>query len=171
MKSQTHLPHNRVSSGLRPQSAVLIASSLAIILALAACSKQEESNTAGQQVDAAIAKTEQAAAQAKVKAEDAMENAGAALKRATENAESSAKSAAAKMEATLDDVSITTAVSSAIGKEGDLSVLKINVDTKDGVVTLNGSAPSEAGRETASRIAKGVQGVISVNNKLIVSSN
>lgn len=155
--------------GIRSYAALLVIGSLA--LALAACSKQEEPKTAGQKVDAAIAKTAQAAAEAKVKAETAMSGAAASLKSATEKVESSAKSAAATMEGTFDDVTITAAVSSAIGKERDLSVVNINVDTKNGVVTLNGSAPTQAGRDKASTIAKGVSGVHAVENKLTVKAD
>ena len=170
MKSKTIFAPNHASSRVRLLGAPFVVGSLVLALALGACSKQEEPKTAGQQVDSAIAKTEQAAAEAKVKAEGAMANAGSAIKSATENAGSSAKGAAAKVEGMLDDVSITTSVSSALGKESDLSVLKINVDTKNGVVTLNGSAPTEAGREKAERIAKSVLGVISVDNKLMVNA-
>lgn len=122
-------------------------------------------------MDAAIAKTEQAAAEAKVKAEGAMSDAGAAIKSASEDAESSAKRAAAKVQGTFDDVSVTTSVSSAIAKESDLSVLNINVDTKNGVVTLNGSAPTQAARDKAGTIARGVNGVYAVENKLTVKAD
>ena len=71
----------------------------------------------------------------------------------------------------LDDVSITTSVSAEIAKDNDLSVLKINVDTKDGAVTLNGSAPTDAAREKAGSIAKAVKGVHSVDNKLVVKAS
>lgn len=171
MKSQNILALNHLSPRFRPHGALLVAGSLALALGLGACSKQEEAKTAGQQVDSAIAKTEQAASEAKVKAESAMANAGTAIKSATENVESSAKGAATKIEGKLDDVTITASVSSAIAKESDLSVLKINVDTKDGVVTLNGSAPTEAGREKAGNIAKAANGVNSVENKLVVKAD
>ncbi|WP_424022315.1 BON domain-containing protein [Neisseria gonorrhoeae] len=46
--------------------------------------------------------------------------------------------------------------------------MKINVDTKDGVVTLNGPAPSAAAKDKATDIAKQVKGVTSVNNQLVV---
>lgn len=181
MKAQTILALRHLSPSGRPHGALLVAGSLALAFALGACSKQEETKSAGQQVDSAIAKTEQAAAEAraktaaaaaeaKAKTESAMADAGTAIKNATDKAESSVKDATAKMEGKLDDVSITTSVSSAIGKESDLSVLKINVDTKDGVVTLNGSAPTEAAREKAGNIAKAVKGVNSVDNKLVVKA-
>ena len=156
--------------------------SLALVTALSACSKQEEPKTAGQQLDSAIAKTEQAAAEAKAKAEQSaaeakakteqtFSNAGTALKNATESAESLAKEAAAKAGDKIDDLSITAAVSSGLAKDPDLSAFTINVDTKDGVVTLNGSAPTPAARDRATAIAKEAKGVHSVENKLLVKAS
>lgn len=181
MKPQAFPLSRRTPTRHRPHGALVAVGSLALALALGACSKQED-KTAGQQLDSAIAKTEQAAsearakaeqsaAEAKAKTESAMASAGTAIQDATKNAESSAKEAVSKAEGKLDDVSITTSVSSAIGKESDLSVLKINVDTKNGAVTLNGSAPTEAAREKAGSIAKAVKGVNSVDNKLVVKAS
>ena len=55
-------------------------------------------------------------------------------------------------------------------QDKDLSAIKINVDTKDGVVTLSGPAPTAAAKERAAEIAKNVQDVKSVNNNLVVGS-
>jgi len=155
----------------RLRTALVAASSLALALALNACGKQDDGKTAGQQLDSAIAKTEQAAAAAKAKTESTMANAGAALKDATQKAESSGAEAASKAGEKLDNMSITTAVSTALAKDPDLSALKINVETKDGAVTLNGTAPSQAAVEKASAIAKAVKGVKSVDNKLQVKAS
>ena len=159
------------SSKRRLSTALVAASSLALALALSACGKQDDGKTAGQQLDSAIAKTEQAAAAAKAKTESTMANAGAALKDATQKAESSGAEAASKAGEKLDNMSITTAVSTALAKDPDLSALKINVETKDGAVTLNGTAPSQAAVEKASAIAKAVKGVKSVDNKLQVKAS
>ena len=159
------------SSKRRLRTALVAVSSLALALALNACGKQDDGKTAGQQLDSAIAKTEQAAAAAKAKTESTMANAGAALKDATQKAESSGAEAASKAGEKLDNMSITTAVSNALAKDPDLSALKINVETKDGAVTLNGTAPSQAAVEKASAIAKAVKGVKSVDNKLQVKAS
>lgn len=175
-------PFHRSSARLATPGTLVSVATLVLVLALGACSKQEDNKTAGQQVDSAIAKTEQAAEQAKVQAEQSaaeakaktestMASAGTAIKDAAQTAESSVKDAAEKMGDKLDDVSVTASVSAEIAKESDLSVLKINVDTKDGAVTLNGSAPTEAAREKAGTIAKSVKGVHSVDNKLMVKAN
>lgn len=182
MKQQPTQASQLSPVNLRPHGSLAVVSSLALVLALSACGKQEENKTAGQQVDAAIAKTEQAAAEARVKAEQAaaeakakteatLANAATALKDAAQNVESSAKEAASKAGEKMDDVAITAAVSSGIAKDSDLSMLKINVDTKDGAVTLNGNAPTEAAREKAGSIAKAVKGVRSVDNKLVVKAS
>ena len=152
---------------LRPL-AILVAASLA--LALSACNKQDEGKTAGQQLDSAIAKTEDAAARAKAKAESEMASAGAAVKNATQSAESSGKDMAAKAGEKIDDLTITTTVTAGFAKDPDLSVLKINVDTRDGAVTLKGSAPTSAARDKAADLAKAVKGVKSVDNKLEVKA-
>jgi len=164
----TTLLHSSPARGaLRP---VAIASAVAIALALSACGKQDDGKTAGQQLDSAIAKTGEAAAQAKAKAESEMASAGAAMKSATQSTESSGKDIAVKAGEKIDDLTITTSVTAGLAKDPDLSALKINVDTRNGAVTLNGSAPTEAAREKAATLAKAVKGVNSVDNKLVVKA-
>jgi len=157
----------RARRALRPL-AVPVAVSL--MLALSACNKQDEGKTAGQQLDSAIAKTEEAAARAKAKAESEMASAGAAVKNMSQNAEASGKDAAAKAGAQIDDLTVTTTVTAGLAKDPDLSVLKINVDTRNGAVTLKGSAPTAAARDKAATLAKTVNGVNSVDNQLVVKA-
>lgn len=158
---------SRASHAIRP---LAVLGALSLALALSACNKQDDGKTAGQQLDSAIAKTEEAAARAKAKAESEMASAGAAVRNATQGAESSGKDMAAKAGEKIDDLTITTTVTAGFAKDPDLSVLKINVDTRNGAVTLNGSAPTEAAREKAAALAKGAKGVNSVDNKLVVKS-
>ena len=161
---------DRLSARQRFNTPLVVLGSLALVLALSACGKKDDDKTAGQQLDSAISKTQQAAEEAKAKTESSMASAGTALKDATQNAESSAKELASKAAETLDDVAITAAVSAGLAKDPDLSAIKINVDTKNGAVTLNGSAPTEAAREKAGSIAKAVKGVNSVENKLVLKA-
>ncbi len=148
-----------------------VALSLAAALALGACSKSDDGKTVGQKVDAAMAKTEQAAADAKVKTESAMANVGAAMKDATQKGESSGKALANKIEEKLDDLSITAAVNAGLAKDTDLSALTINVDTKNGAVLLKGTAPTAAAKERASEITRAVKGVATVDNQLVVKAS
>ncbi|MHB1198679.1 MAG: BON domain-containing protein [Polaromonas sp.] len=163
-------PSDRLSARQRFKTPLVVLGSLALVLALSACGKKDDDKTAGQKLDSGISKTQQAAEEAKAKTESSAASAGAALKDATQSAESSAKELASKAAETLDDVAITAAVSAGLAKDPDLSAIKIDVDTKNGAVTLNGSAPTEAAREKASSIARAVKGVNSVENKLVLKA-
>lgn len=136
-------------------------------LALTACNKSSN-ETAGEKLDGAIANTEQSAAEAKAKADASAASAGASVKEATTDAKEAVKDAGAAVGQTADDVAITAAVSAGLAKDPDLSAIKIDVDTKGGIVSLTGPAPTAAAKARAEEIAKGVQGVSSVNNSLEV---
>ena len=142
----------------------------ALALGLAACGKTEE-RTVGQRLDSAVEKTEQAAADARVKAESAMQNAETKMEQGAANAEATAKDAANTAKGAIDDATITAQVNAGLAKDPDLSALKINVDTVNGKVTLNGPAPTTVARDRAETIAKSVTGVTSVNNQLVVTAS
>lgn len=135
-----------MSTSNHQRAAALIAGMLA--LTLAACGNKTDDRTAGQKVDAAVAKTGQAADQAKAKAADA----------------------GATVADKIDDATITASVSAGLAKDSELSAVKIDVDTKGGTVMLNGPAPTAAAKARAEEIAKGVKGVSSVQNKLEVKT-
>lgn len=69
----------------------------------------------------------------------------------------------------IDDAAITAKVKAALLTDADIAGLKINVDTKEGVVSLKGEIKTLALRRKAEALAKEVQGVKSVNNQLIVT--
>lgn len=132
--------HN--SCALRTAS---LAAALALTFGLVACDRQTET-TMGQKMDSAVAKTEQAAEKTKTEV-------GAMVD---------------KVEAKVDDASITASINAELAKDNDLSAMKINVDTKSGVVTLSGPAPSATAKDRATTIAQKVNGVAGVNNNLEV---
>lgn len=66
------------------------------------------------------------------------------------------------------DAAITGKVKTKFLADPDVKGLAIDVDTKDGVVTLNGSADKAGNVDKAVSIAKGTDGVKSVENKLTV---
>ncbi len=82
-----------------------------------------------------------------------------------------AKTAAAKSGNALKDSWITMKVHSQFVPEAALDDSDIDVDTKAGVVTLTGTVASEAGRGRAVALAKGTDGVKSVNDKLRVAAS
>jgi hyperosmotically inducible periplasmic protein len=147
-----------------------VASSIAVLLALSACGKQNEDRTVGQQIDSAVAKTEQVAKEAATDAKSSMASAEAKIEQSGAEAKESAKQAASTVGEKLDDASITASVSAGLAKDPELSAIKIDVDTKNGVVHLTGPAPTSDARERASVIAKAVKGVSSVNNQLTVKA-
>jgi hyperosmotically inducible periplasmic protein len=117
----------------------------AAVLALSACNKND-GTTIGQKLDTAVAKTEQGAADASRAVKDKTADMGQAV----------------------GDATITAAVNADLAKDPDLSALRINVDTKDGRVTLNGTAPSDDAKQRAERLALAEKGVVAVDNKLMV---
>lgn len=67
------------------------------------------------------------------------------------------------------DMGITAKVNAALVADDQLKATQINVDTRDGQVTLSGQAPDTASRERATTLAAAVDGVKQVNNQLMVS--
>ena len=152
------------------KSAVL-ALSIVALAALSACGKKDDGQTAGQKLDAAVTSTEQAAAEAKAKAEASMAKAGDAVRDATQKAEASGAKTVQSLAGKADDAAITASVSAEFAKDADLSAIRIDVDTKDGNVTLYGPAPTAAARDKATILAKSIKGVMSVSNKLTVKGS
>lgn len=68
----------------------------------------------------------------------------------------------------VDDTTITTKVKSAILMDSSLKVMQINVETFKGVVQLSGFVNSAQSAAKAAEVARGVKGVVSVKNDLIV---
>ena len=68
----------------------------------------------------------------------------------------------------IDDSTITTKVKAAIFNDPSLKVFQINVETFKGEVQLSGSVDSDQIVNKAGEVARGVGGVNSVKNDLIV---
>lgn len=143
---------------------------LVLSLTLAACGKRDDGQTVGQKLDTAVSKTEQAAADAKVRAASSMARAGESIKEVTQQAEASGKKTAQSVSEVVDDMAVTARVSAEFARDVELSALKIDVSTKKGRVTLTGPAPTIAAKDKASAIAKAVKGVMEVDNQLVVKA-
>lgn len=147
-----------ISSYLRTGFAVAILSS---VVALGGCNKPNSDNpdnrTVGQKIDSAVATTEQKAAEARSDAERAVQSTSDATKNAVSTVGDKAS-----------DAAITGKVNAALVGDPQLSMLQINVDTTQGQVRLTGTAPDAASRERATALARGVEGVQSVDNALTV---
>lgn len=132
----------------------------AAVLGLAACDKAQENRTAGQNVDATIAKVEQKSEQAVAEVKKDFESAKSAVGQTVDATANKVK-----------DAAITTNINAELAKDGALSPLKINVDTNAGQVSLRGTAPSTAARDQATLLAQRVEGVVSVDNQLQVTTH
>jgi hyperosmotically inducible protein len=127
---------------------ILAAASSLALIALAGCDNPKPAETAGKKIDQAMDKMAQKVDQVAERAKEQGEKASQAM----------------------DDTKITAAVKAKILTEPGLKVLKIDVDTKDGFVTLSGSADSDQDVQKATQIASAIQGVKSVDNRLAISS-
>ena len=68
----------------------------------------------------------------------------------------------------LSDASLTATVKSKLLADPDTSGLRIDVDTKDKVVTLTGKVKSQAEKGEAVQVARNTEGVRSVNDQLTI---
>lgn len=131
----------------------LAAAALAATL-LVACGEREDA-TVGQRVDGAV---------------DNTQSAGAELRADAKEAGQDLKAAGDKMAIGAADVAITAKVNAALAGDTQLSALRINVDTHNGLVELKGTAPDAAARDRATMLASAVEGVVKVENRLTVDA-
>lgn len=66
----------------------------------------------------------------------------------------------------VDDAMITTKVKAALVNDPSLSAFDINIETHQGVVQLNGFVDSQGAINSATEVARRVEGVKSVENNL-----
>ena len=128
--------------------------SLTALLALTGCDRND-SRTAGQQLDAAIARMKPAAERAKEEA-----------KKAADETRAMGASASEKIE----DATVSTRVKAVLSSDKQLGDSKIDVDTRNGVVTLSGAVANNQARGHALELARNVKGVNSVNDQLAVKA-
>jgi len=168
----------------------LLRAALAALFAattLAACDRESD-RTLNQKVDNAVSRTQtklseigheakQELSQAGEKIKPALHDAGEKTRAAlndvgnkVEAKTSEARSSATSADASrgMSDAAITASIKTDYLKDPDLSVLKIDVDTQGGVVTLNGLANDEAARARAEKLASAIKGVKEVKNYLVI---
>jgi osmotically-inducible protein OsmY len=73
---------------------------------------------------------------------------------------------AQEVQGVLDDGAISTRVRTALAADPALSALKIRVNTRDGIVALDGPAPDRVARDRATVLAQAPAGVRGVYNRL-----
>lgn len=67
-----------------------------------------------------------------------------------------------------DDAALLAKIKSSLLRSSEVEGLDVNVDVRDGVVTLSGSADTETERASAEKIAKTSDGVKRVDNRIVI---
>lgn len=123
---------------------------------LTGCSRQEP-ETVGQKVDGSIADIKSATQDIRAEASAAATEAKVATAKVADAVASTAK-----------DIAITAKVNAALAADSSLKTMSVDVDTKDGRVSLRGTAPDAAARERAKAVVNAIDGVVTVDNLLVV---
>ena len=152
---------------MKTTSARIIATAAIAGVVLVACDDRTD-RTMGQKLDSALQRTQQKLASAGDKIAQQTDKAVSAVKNTTAEATANSASNGPPSTKPLADTAITASIKTDFLKDPDLSILKIDVDTREGVVTLNGLAENDAARTRAEKIAEGVKGVREVRNFLVV---
>ena len=132
---------------------------------LVACGERDNA-TVGQQIDNGVQNTQSAGAEVRADAREA----GQDMKAAGNEAADKLSAAGDKMATGAADVAITAKVNAALAGDNQLSALRINVDTNNGLVELKGTAPDAAARDRATMLASAVDGVLKVENRLTIEA-
>ena len=157
---------------MTPHSIARAALAAAVALALAGCSPEAQNQarndaaTAGKKIENALERTGEKIAEASRKAAAEVKETASEVKAQGKEASNEVRSGDTGR--TLSDAAITASIKTDYLKDPDLSVLKIDVDTKDGVVTLNGMAGTADGKKRAEQMAGAIKGVKEVRNHLTV---
>ena len=131
-----------------------------------ACDNNASGRTAGQQLDSALARTEQAGAETVARTRELAADARAKFE--SSEVKDRLKDAGTSISANVGDAAITAKITAGLARDPDLSALGIDVQTKGGDVVMRGTAPTTIARERAEQIAKSVDGVSRVENLLIL---
>lgn len=126
--------------------------SMMIVSGLAACDNPGPAEKAGKKID------------------QVTENVSTSVSNAADKADQVVTKQSNKAGQVIDDTTITTKVKSALLNEPGMQSMKITVATEKGIVTLSGSADTQAKIDKVIKLAGAVDGVQSVKSKLVVSN-
>jgi hyperosmotically inducible protein len=68
----------------------------------------------------------------------------------------------------VDDATLVARIKSSLLRSPEVEGLDVNVDAKDGVVTLSGTAATQTEKASAERIARTSDGVKKVENRIVI---
>jgi hyperosmotically inducible protein len=161
---------------LRGRCALLLAG--AVLASLSACNDREAADSRAN-VDAAVEKSKDATVSAARKAADLADKArdntvnyfkSPDVKQDVDAARQALKNAGGALSSSANDTAITASVSAAIARDPELGPRHIDVASSAGTVRLSGSAPSSEAKTRAEQIARTVNGVDKVDNRITVTA-
>lgn len=135
----------------------LVTASLALVLGAVSCGNNDSAEQAGKKID-------QAAARSGDSIEKMGDKASAKLDTAKEAIGDKAEVAGVYM----TDAAITTQVKAGFLADSTLKSLQLHVTTTNGVVALSGVVDSQQSIDRSLEITRGIKGVASVENRLVV---
>lgn len=148
--------------------------SLFLAAGLLACDKPGAAESAGKSIDQQTEKLADAvnkpgpAESAGKSFDQKTDEAGKKIEEVTNEVVDAMSKEGDKAGVAIDDAGITAKIKAAILAEPGLKSLQISVKTVKRVVTLSGSADSQASSDMAKGLAGAVAGVSSVNNHLVI---
>ncbi|MBI4455581.1 MAG: BON domain-containing protein [Acidobacteria bacterium] len=101
-------------------------------------------------------------------AKGAIKDAGGMVAESAKKVGEDTKAVAGTIESATTDATITAAVKMKLVKDASVSAMDIDVDTKDGMVTLSGEVSSKAEVDKAVELASSVSGVKMVHSNLAI---
>jgi hyperosmotically inducible periplasmic protein len=116
-----------------------------------------ETATLGQRLDATVER-----------GENAVRGVADNLQLSAQQAAEAGAAGMGKAALAISDAGITTSIKTALAADPTLSALKIDVSTREGVVTLRGPASSADARDRATVLARAPRGVVNVKNELVL---
>jgi len=162
--------HSHRQTPFARRFSVLVPAALALALAglvptLTACSERTD-QTVDQKADQAGDDLREAGSEASDDLQRAGDKIGEGLQTAGREASERLQQAGERVQPYVEDAELTARVKTRLTAHPDVNPFQIDVDTVDGVVTLNGEVPSEAVRDAALEVARGTKGVVEVVDNL-----
>lgn len=128
------------------------------VIVVAGCSPKDKDD-ANKAVQSIEDKTKEVAA-----------DAGDKAKQVASDVADKSKEVLSKTGEVITDGWITAKVKAKFADEKALKDTNVTVETKDRMVTLKGTLPSDAAKKRAGEIANGTEGVLSVSNEIVVKA-
>ncbi len=145
----------------------LVASAFILVANLSACDRTKETDIS---VNESTEQPNNHTQSDTSSMETKIANAGDKVERSADNLASSVKGAATTASRAISDSTITAKVKSALIADKDVKSIDIKVETMEGIVTLNGEASSRAQADKAESIARTVDGVKTIDNRIDIKS-